>query len=287
MKNIFKTLIPCLALTVGLASCYDEMDDKAVIDAQYALANTPSVTIASATALDFSSASVSASLSEVEGVVEVGFYVATSADFSNSKTYVLDGVNSTFEKTLAGLAEKSTYHVKAYAYLGDGRLVFSEATSVATPQAPPLTTELLSGKTYTATVNDYWSEAYTFEVTLMADASDENKIYIQNLDPYFASYGYVAEVGCNIFEGVLDTEKEIITVPASQLIGYGELVLAALDSDDPDAAEDNENYGKSDLIIKVVGKGASLQFVNAFGIYDAAQGGWWTLYYGGFTLNVK
>jgi hypothetical protein len=122
-------------------------------------------------------------------------------------------------------------------------------------------------------------------VTLVADASDENKIYIQNLDPYFADNGFVAEEGFNIFEGTLDTEKEIITVPAGQLVGYQDVVLAALDTDDPDEAEDNDSYGQSDLIIKVVGKGASLQFVNAFGLMNGS--GWWTLYYGGITLNVK
>jgi len=81
MKNIFKTLIPCLALSVALTGCYDEMDDKAVIDAQHALANTPTVSMASAAALDYSSASVAGSLSTVEGVVEAGFMVATAADF--------------------------------------------------------------------------------------------------------------------------------------------------------------------------------------------------------------
>ena len=32
MKNIFKTLIPCMVLAVGFTGCYDEMDDKASDD---------------------------------------------------------------------------------------------------------------------------------------------------------------------------------------------------------------------------------------------------------------
>jgi hypothetical protein len=48
MKNIFKTLIPCLALSVALTGCYDEMEDKASIDAKFELANTPSLSIANA-----------------------------------------------------------------------------------------------------------------------------------------------------------------------------------------------------------------------------------------------
>lgn len=35
MKNIFKTFISCIVLAVGVSSCYDEMDSKSSIDAQY------------------------------------------------------------------------------------------------------------------------------------------------------------------------------------------------------------------------------------------------------------
>lgn len=181
MKNIFKTLIPCLALSVALTGCYDEMDDKAVIDAQHALANTPSVSMASATALDYASASVAGSLSAVEGVVEAGFMVATAADFSDAKIYTVDNVASTFEMTLSGLAEQTTYSVKAYAFLGDDRIVYSEASSITTPQAPPLSAELLTGKTYTASVTSYFGSNYTFAVTLVADAADPTKILFRIL----------------------------------------------------------------------------------------------------------
>ena len=58
MKNIFKTLIPCLVLALGVSSCYDEMDDKATVDAQYALATTPTVALSSAAADDHSSVSI-------------------------------------------------------------------------------------------------------------------------------------------------------------------------------------------------------------------------------------
>ena len=35
MKNIFKYMIPCLAVAFGLTSCNSTMDDKASIDAMY------------------------------------------------------------------------------------------------------------------------------------------------------------------------------------------------------------------------------------------------------------
>lgn len=279
MKNIFKTLIPCLVLAVGFTGCYDEMDDKASIDAKYELANVPTVSLSNANAIDYASASVAASLSSVEGVVEAGFMVAANADFSGAKLYAASAVSSSFEQALAGLAEQTTYNVKAYAYLGDGRMVFSEASSFTTPQAPALSAELLSGKSYTATVTSYFDDVFTFNVTLVADAADPNKIWIHNLDPYFASNGYTAENGYNIFEGVLDVENETITIAQGQKLGYYDVALVAFDDADPDAAT-----GYSDLVIKVISKGAALKVENAFGFNE---GGFYDLFYGDFTLNVK
>ena len=280
MKNIFKTLIPCLVLAVGFTGCYDEMEDKASIDAKYELANVPTVSLSNANAIDYASASVAASLSSVEGVVEAGFMVAANADFSGAKLYAASVVSSSFEQALAGLAEQTTYNVKAYAYLGDGRMVYSEASSFTTPQAPALSAELLTGKTYTGTSTSVlYGDSYTMNVTLVADAADPTKIYVQNLDPYFASYGYNAANGFNIFEGVLDVEAETITVAQGQKIGYYDVALVAFDNADPDAAA-----GYSDLVIKVVNKGAALKIVNAFGM---DEGGFYELYYGNITLDVK
>ena len=280
MKNIFKSLIPCLVLAVGFTSCYDEMEDKASVDAKYALANVPTVTLSATNVIDYSSASVAASFSTVEGVVEVGFMVAASADFSGAKIYTASAVASSIEQALAGLAEQTTYNVKAYAYLGDGRMVYSDASSFTTPEAPALSAAMLSGKTYTASVTSYFGSNYNFAVTLVADAADPTKIYVQNLDPYFASYGYTAANGYNLFEGVLNVEAETITVAQGQPVGYGDVALGVFDNADPDAAT-----GYSDLVIKVISKGAALKIENAFGV--VASDGWWELYYGGFTLDVK
>ena len=280
MKNIFKSLIPCLVLAVGFTSCYDEMEDKASVDAKYALANVPTVTLSATNVIDYSSASVAASFSTVEGVVEVGFMVAASADFSGAKIYTASAVASSIEQALAGLAEQTTYNVKAYAYLGDGRMVYSDASSFTTPEAPALSAAMLSGKTYTASVTSYFGSNYNFAVTLVADAANPTKIYVQNLDPYFASYGYTAANGYNLFEGVLNVEAETITVAQGQPVGYGDVALGVFDNADPDAAT-----GYSDLVIKVISKGAALKIENAFGV--VASDGWWELYYGGFTLDVK
>ena len=278
MKNIFKTLIPCLALSVALTGCYDEMEDKASIDAKFELANTPSLSIANAEVLDYASASVAGTISSVEGLYEVGFMVATSSDFSDAKIYASENLAASFESKLSGLSEKTTYNVRAYACVGDGRIIYSDVASITTPQAPPLSAELLSGKTYAGAASSIlYGDSYTMNITLVADAADPTKIYVQNLDPYFASYGYDAANGFNIFEGVLDVEAETITISQGQKLGYYDVALVAFE----DANADGDT---ADLVIKVVGKGAALQIENAFG-FD--EGGFYELYYGGITLNAK
>lgn len=216
MKNIFKTLIPCLALTLGLTGCYDEMDDKAVIDAQYALAGAPTVSMSSATANDHSSATVTASISTVEGVVESGFMVAGSSDFANAKAYIVENAAS-ISAQVTGLAELTTYYVKAYAYLGDGRMVYSEPTTVTTLEAPSFE---LAG-TYAATEYDASTgeAAGTYDVTIEVNGTE---VKITNLWD-----------GGMTVTGTYDEATQTVTIPTEQLIfvhaNYGDVFMMAID----------------------------------------------------------
>lgn len=281
MKNILKTLIPCLTLLLGLASCYDEMDDKAAIDAKYALKDTPTLTVTSASAIDFSTIAVAGTVSSIEQAVEVGFAVSQSADFSGAKFYKSAELSTSLSQELKNLAEKTTYYVKAYAMTKDNRLVTSEASTVATPEAPRLSTDLLNGKRYVATgMTSYFDKALSFDFTLSKDAEDETKIWFNNLSVYFASNGFTADKGVNRFYGILDVEAATITMPRGQLMGYQDVALDAFNDADPDAAT-----AMSDLIVNVNNFGASLTFTNAFGY--VSSGGWYELYYGGFTIEVK
>lgn len=215
MKNIFKTLIPCLAFALGLTGCYDEMDDKAVIDAKYALANTPAVSMSSATANDHSSATVAASLSTIEGVVESGFMVAGSSDFSDAKAYITENASS-ISAQVTGLAEMTTYYVKAYAFLGDGRLVYSEPTTVTTLEAPSFD---LAG-TYAAAEYDATSgEATgTYDVTVEVNGTE---VKITNLWD-----------GGETVVGTYDAEAQTVTIPTRQLVyvhaSYGDVLMVAV-----------------------------------------------------------
>lgn len=216
MKNIFKTLIPCLALALGVTGCYDEMDDKAVIDAQYALASAPTVSMSSAAADDHASATVAASISAVDGVVESGFMVAGSSEFSDAKSYIVEK-SASISAQVTGLAEMTTYYVKAYAYLADGRLVYSEPTTFTTKEAPSF--ELAgayAAMDYDAETGEAASEAY--EVTVELNGTEAKITNIWD--------------GGETVVGTYDEATQTVTVPTQQLIyvhaSYGNVNMVAV-----------------------------------------------------------
>ena len=132
--------------------------------------------------------------------------------------------------------------------------------------------------TYTAAAADYWGDEYEFAVTFSKDASDVSKIWISNLDPYFASYGYVAP-NYNYIYGIVNDDMTLITVPRGQAVGYSTVVFDAFDDPDPDVAGDN-----SDILIEIKDGGAKLVVLNAFGTFNPGDG-WWSIYYGGLELT--
>lgn len=221
MKNIFKTLIPCLVLALGVSSCYDEMDDKATVDAQYALATTPTVALSSAVADDHSSATITATISSVEGVVESGFMYAGSSDFSGAKAVIVENA-ATITTQLTGLAELTTYYVKAYAFLGDGRLVYSEPTTFTTKEAPSYS---LDG-TYVATEYDAQTgkASAQYEITIAFVEGSETEVEITNIWE-----------GEKTVKGTFDAATNTVTIPTNQLIyvhsSYGDVLMRAVNDE--------------------------------------------------------
>lgn len=272
MKNIFNFL-PALALALCFVSCEDLTDDKATIDAKYAV-DAPTLQLSSLKAEDYATVSYNFTISSVAGLYTMGLEVADNASFNNSELFELEDLTKTSGSAVAtGLAPDTKYFARLCAYTPDNTS-YSDVMEVTTP-AVPLTTDLLNGKVYKASgVVDAWGEdAYDFEVTLMADDEDASKIWVLNLDPYFASYGYTADKGYNLYEGTLDTETGIITIPMGQKVGYGSVILVGLTEDEEDLA---------DIQIQVVNYGASIKVLNMFGTYDD---GFWSLFDASLTLK--
>ena len=132
--------------------------------------------------------------------------------------------------------------------------------------------------TFTGSAADYWGDEYDFAVTLSKDESDVSKVWVSNLDPYFASFGYTAP-DYNYIYGVVNEDKTMITIPRQQPTGYETVVFDAFDDPDPAMAG-----GTGDILIEIKDGGSKLVFVNAFGTFNAGDG-WWSIYLGGLELT--
>ena len=219
MKNIFKSLISCLALAIGVTSCYDEMDSKSSIDAQHAQSSNVTASINDVSAVSFSKVSANGAVSDVEGVLEVGFILSSSADFTTYTTYPAKEVATSFNATITDLADASTFYVRSYAYTIDGTKV-SEAASVTTPVAPVFD---LNG-TYLAveySAKDD-SEAGEYEVTVEFVAGSTTDIKITNLWE-----------GGETIDATYDPATGKISIPTMQIIAvhpsYGDVWIEEKD----------------------------------------------------------
>lgn len=226
MKNIFKYMIPCLAVAFGLTSCNSTMDDKAAIDAMYQKATTAVVTLGNTNADDFQTITVDGAVTNEAEVIEVGFQISKASDFSAGATYYhVDEVVSNFSCTIAGLAEKTTYYVRAYAATRTAGIIFSESKTVTTPAAPIYP---LDG-VYTATEferdeDGNWNAGKPFEMTIAFDEKDPTIVYITNI------WG-----GKMTVKGQYDEAKGTIIVPNDQVIynyeGYGDFWIHGVKDD--------------------------------------------------------
>ncbi|MDR0574145.1 MAG: hypothetical protein LBG96_08985 [Tannerella sp.] len=138
--------------------------------------------------------------------------------------------------------------------------------------------------TYGGKLTSFWEDVYDAEITISKDESDIAKVWISNLDPYFASYGYVAPT-YNYFYGVVNEEKTEIRIPVGQDIGYGSATVTLQSFDIPNADPDADVPlpAGSSIVIEILEDGAKLKFPNSWGV--AASDGFWELYNGGAVLN--
>ena len=121
MKNIFKLMIPCLAVAFSLTSCNDTMDDKASIDAQFVKpSGLESKMVCPNCGYSADAAPAKCPTCEtadslfvtVGNVSEFGIQVSKNQDFSGTvKTIVGDFGALNFDLTATGLEEMTTYFV--------------------------------------------------------------------------------------------------------------------------------------------------------------------------------
>ena len=217
MKNIFKYMIPCLVVAFGLTSCNSTMDDKASIDAMYEKATTAVVTLGNTNADDYQTITLDGAVTNEAEVIEVGFQISKASDFSAGATYYhVDEVVSNFSYTIAGLAEKTTYYVRAYAATRTAGIIFSESKTVTTPAAPIFP---LDG---------------TYTVKEMA-FDDESGEWVAPEETYEITVAFDEKNRGMTVQGQYDEAKGTITVPNMQLIyvhgTYGDVWIQSLTPD--------------------------------------------------------
>lgn len=226
MKNIFKYIIPCIAVALAFASCDSTMDDKAAIDAKYLTGTTTTAAVSSVTAVDYQTVSASGAVSTTADVTEVGIQLSTAADFSSNVISVAsDAVESTFSAAASGLAELTTYYVRAYAVTRGGGIVVSEAQTATTPKTPIFPLDgTYNVVEYDLNDDDEWEAADQYEITVAFDEEDPSIVSITNI------WG-----GGMTVQGQYNEKTGIVTVPNYQVIyvhaSYGDVWLRGVAAD--------------------------------------------------------
>lgn len=132
-------------------------------------------------------------------------------------------------------------------------------------------------------VDFFYGDQYQLTLSIISNDDDPtfNSVLVQNIDPYFASAGFNAVNGCNIFVAVANEDRTQITIESGQPMGYDDCVIVGFDG--PDLASASTT-GYFPLNLNADG---TLTMPNAFGVNSANAGGWFSAYLGGLTLSKK
>lgn len=270
MKKLNIKFLSLLTLTAGLlASCADEVVVKDEADKNIFPTSTVSVSDMKLVENGNKSIVVSAVVanSDTLNVMEYGFVYSTNEDMSDPSAVKVAVKEDGEMKAKLSIAPSTTYYIAAYAYVR-GAAVQTETITVTTNAPDPITVASLNGSTYYATgVADAWGDSWNIETTLVAGEGDS--IFVCNLDPYFATNGFVAANGYNVLGGVLavseDGSSATITCSPGQAIGYQDVVFYGYDM---------ETGNILDIVIEIYNYGQSAALKNWTGTYS---GGWWSM----------
>lgn len=133
--------------------------------------------------------------------------------------------------------------------------------------------------TYAASADSYFAARghFNWNVTISKDDNDVSKVYVDGLDPYFASAGHKGHL-----VGAVNSEKTEISVAAKQEYGYQTATFEAFSEADPDDDNTKQLSEGESLKIAILDGGDKLVVENAFGVY---MDGWYNLMYGNLELT--
>lgn len=276
MKLNIKYLSFLLAGAVALASCdknepnvFDDKDAFVAFDAV-------SVTYAEDYSKDGATFKIPVTLASVKGLEETVKFEVSSPEEKGA----VEGVNYELLSTTGVLsfnAENRTQYIEFKTktdgeYTGDLKFIVkllpsetlpvgseSECTVTISDIDHPLT--FILGD-FTASGTDYWDGPASWTITIHKDATDDHKVWIDNL---FNNPGWI-DPRCR-FYGVVNDEKTTITIPFGQEAEYKysngmPLILLGLDND-----LYGHDTGSVDVSISVDGANVSLDFGDEYGFW--------------------
>jgi len=132
-----------------------------------------------------------------------------------------------------------------------------------------------------AGVADYWGDVYDFQFTIVApDPKDVTYVEVHDLEPYFASTGYIATRGYNILEGYANDAKTQISCDMTGApFGYSTTYWVSFNEPTVAAATDYSPF------IFNLNDDGTLTMPYAWGVRVAD--GWYCLYEGPLTFTKQ
>jgi hypothetical protein len=187
-RNITSLLLLATLFIAGLSSCEEPTAEK---NENINLGNTaklPTVTISDASNVTFDGAVLSAtvaSTAETDSIIEAGFIVANNEAFLPASNVIFfKSFDGGITSTLTGLAEKTTFYVKAYAVTyRNGTAYSSNFISFTTPEAPKFEDTYLFG-TYDAidiNIRTGQQEGGVYPVEIKQVGALYNRVSISNI----------------------------------------------------------------------------------------------------------
>lgn len=257
MKNISK-IIFVASIALAAISCNKPAPEKAAVESSFdACAPVPTASIdAQSFSTDGLTATVKVSFSGVTEAAQdglsLGLVYSTDPTFSQSSFIPADKLeDGTYTMTCNVIAKSKTYFKAAAANKGGSS--YSETLAMDIPDIPFY---LKISGTYFVKETSKASKVYEHDIEIAVDENDNTKCIIKNVEPFFASNGYLFDRGFNYLNGIVDNDAETITVPAFSSYHLGPYMVCGL-----------VDEAFVDIVFKFDGTNALIRDISMYTVY--------------------
>ena len=233
MKNISK-IIFVASIALAAISCNKPAPEKAAVESSFdACAPVPTASIdAQSFSTNGLTATVKVSFSGVTEAAQdglsLGLVYSTDPTFSQSSFIPADKLeDGTYTMTCNVVAKSKTYFKAAAANKGGSS--YSETLAMDIPDIPFYLK--ISGTYFVKETSEAYGHEYEHDIEIALDENDNTKCIIKNIEPYYASKGYLFNKGLNYLNGIVDNDAETITVPAFTSINLGSRMVCGVSDD--------------------------------------------------------